>query len=276
MKLRQDQLHEISQAVDDLFYSTKAKLLGKFFEGPKIYFELVYDSDPLQTIEGIFRYTLQLLFPNAQPDPKTVETLAHITGNYLDARRLQTKNKILTDILAAKTKTAAAGVVKEHLDTASNYIEMLVNTETRIAQAYAEKEGIHRVAASVGVDDPVVCKLGIIDEKMCKNCRKLWHNDSNIRVPKVYKMSELQEGYNKDWKNPVPTVGPTHPNCRHVLTFVPPNFGFDKTGNITFKGLGWDEYAFQNGDKVHKNEPNLALEDNFFDLHEDCQHHDHT
>jgi hypothetical protein len=153
---------------------------------------------------------------------------------------------------------------------------MLVNTETKIAQAYAEREGINRVAASVGVEDPVVAKLGIIDDKMCKNCRKLWHTPGNIWIPKVYKMSELQEGYNKDWKNPVPTVGPTHPNCRHGLTFIPPNFGFDQSGNITFKGLGWDEHSFQNTGEMKKTEPNSAIEDNFFDLYEDCQHHDHT
>jgi hypothetical protein len=276
MKVRKEQLDAVSSAIDELFYSTKARLLGKFFEGPKIWFEVAYTADPLQTIEGLFRYTLQLMFPSARPDEKMIETLAHITGNYLDARRLQTKNQILTDLISAKTKKEADKAVADRISEASTYIETLVNNESRIAQAYAEREGIHQVAAGMGVDDPVVAKLGIIDDRMCKNCRKLWHTEGNIKVPKVYKMSELQEGYMKDWRNPTPTIGPTHPNCRCVLTFVPPNFGFDQAGNITFKGLGWDEWEFQNGDQVRKFEPNVASEDNFFDLHEECSGHHGT
>lgn len=272
MNIRKEQLDAISRAVDELFYSTKAKLLGNYFQGPKIFFEVAYTADPLETIEGLFRYTLQLMFPGAQPDQKIIETLANITGDYVDAKRLQTKNKIVMDLIGAKTTKEANRLVQEHMQEATRYIDMLVNNESKIAQAYAEREGIHRVAASVGVDDPVVCKLGIIDDRMCANCRKLWHTPENIWVPKVYRMSELAEGYNKDNKNPIPTVGSTHPRCRHSMSFVPPNYGFDLHGTITFKGLGWDEWEFQRNGIVEKSESKLVQQDNFFELCDECAH----
>lgn len=76
-----------------------------------------------------------------------------------------------------------------------------------------------------------------------KQCRKLWHDPANIFKPIPYKLSELAEGYNTDMKNPVPTIGKTQPNCRHIASFVPPNFGFDSKGNIQFINFGYDYYS---------------------------------
>lgn len=247
MTLTEAQRKEIEAAVDELFFTLKAKVLGRFFKGPKIFFEVVRSSSPLESIEGIYRYTYEMLNPGQKPDESQIKGLARITGNYIDAERLKTKNRILADVESSGTLKEADAVIRENIERASSYIDMLVNNEARIVQAYAERNGINQLGASLGIDDPVVAKLGVIDVRMCKNCKKLWHTPENIRVPKVYKMSELQEGYNRDHKNPTPTVGPTHPRCRHVMTFVPPNFGFDRSGQITFKGFGYDVYAEQHG-----------------------------
>ena len=77
--------------------------------------------------------------------------------------------------------------------------------------------------------------------------RRRKYYQENLYIPRVYKLSELKDGYNKDHKNPIPTVSCTHPHCRHTLTMVPPNYGFDMRGNITFKGFGHDEYQHQRG-----------------------------
>ena len=34
-------------------------------------------------------------------------------------------------------------------------------------------------------------------------------------------------------------------NCRCKITYVAPNWGFNKDGKIQFKGLNWDEYSHQ-------------------------------
>ena len=249
MKISKKQKKAVTGAIDDIFYKLKARLLGRFFKGPAIFFEAVKRSDPMTSLEGIYRYTLQLTHgPGFEPDEDNLKDLAEITDNYIEAERLKTQNQIFNDISAADVPSEIKESVKKRLDKATNYLDTLLVTETRIVQAYAEKEGITQVGASMGIEDPTVAKLGIIDDKLCENCKKLWHSEKNIKIPKVYKLSELQEGYNKDWKNPVPTLGPTHPNCRHVLTMISPNFGFDANGNIDFIGLGHDEYKKQRGE----------------------------
>jgi len=245
MKIKKRQKDTIIGAVDDIFFNMKARLLGRFFKGPKIYFEVVKAADPLETLEGIYRYTLHMIHGSgAEVNEDYIKDLAEITGNYIDAQRLKTQSHIFNDIASAVTAKEATEKIQESLDKAGSYIDMLVQTETRVTQAYAEKEGITQVAASLGVEDPTVCKLGVIDDKLCDNCKKLWHR-SNLRIPKLYKLSELKEGYNEDHKNPVATLGPTHPHCRHVLTFIAPNFGFSKDGSITFKAFGYDAYDAQ-------------------------------
>jgi len=245
MRIGSKQKKKILGAVDDLFFGFKARLLGRFFTGPKIYFEVVKDTDPLETLEGIYKYTLHMIHgPGAEPNEEHVEDLAEIAGNYIEAQRLKTQSHVMNDVAAAETAAEATKKIKDSLTKATSYINTLMETETRITQAYAERDGITQVAASVGVDDPTVCKLGVIDEKLCDNCKKLWHQ-KDLRVPKLYKLSELQEGYNDDWKKPVATLGPTHPHCRHVLTFVAPNFGFDSEGRIKFIALGYDAYEAQ-------------------------------
>jgi hypothetical protein len=240
----------IAEKVDDLFFDLKASLLGRFFKGPSIFFEVAKDVDQTETLEGLYRHTIGLLFGpqavNADIDNE-MGHMAEITGNYLDASRLKLLNKVLVDVQAAPSAAEAAKAVRENLDKTTSYVNMLVANEARTVQAYANKDGIGRLGASIGIEDPIVCKLGFVDHKLCKNCKELWHTSGNLHVPKVYKLSELQDGYMKVKKgeSPFPTHGPTHPNCRHTTTMVPPNFGFDSSGTIKFVSFGYDVYADQ-------------------------------
>lgn len=276
MKIDEQQKGAITEAINNLFYTLKAKILGRFFKGPKIFFEVVQTSNPLESLEGLFRYTYQMLNPGKEPEETTVKTLAVITGNYIESERLRTIDRIITAVEEAENESAISEAVKTGIDKATKYIDMLVNNEARVIQAYAERAGISQVAADIGVEDPIVAKLGVIDERMCDNCRELWHSPENIKIPKVYKMSELVEGYNKDHKNPIPTIGPTHPRCRHVMTFVPPNFGFGSNGQIQFKGFGHDEYIAQHGTQKTESLPASVIDDTdgMFDFSLDDDHLD--
>lgn len=250
MKISKKQRQTILEKLDDMFMNLKARMLGRFFKGPRIYFQVVKQSDPMETLEGLYRYTMMHMFgPNAKINEENIEDLSEITGNYIDAHKLKVANKIMADVAQAKTSKEAVKAIKENVEKADDYISMLVSNEVKTVQSYAEREGITQVSSSIGVKDPVIAKLGVIDEKMCNNCKKLWHSKSNIRIPKVYKMSELIDGYNSDQKNPIPTTGPTHPNCRHTMTFVPPDYGFDQNGQIIFVGIGHDEYSHQKSKK---------------------------
>lgn len=245
MKLGEGQKAAVLGSVDDMFFRLKARLLGRFFRGPSIYFEIMKESNPLESIEGIYKYALSMLFPGATENDTHIKSLSEITSNYIEAERLRVQSHILQDVAQATTPEEAEEKVKATLDKASSYLNTLVVTETRTAQAFAEKDGITQVAASLGIDDPVVYKTGVVDDKLCKVCKALWHSPENIWVPKTYKLSELQEGYNRDSHNPIATLGPTHPHCRHVMSMLPPNFGFDARGTPRFVGFGHDEYTAQ-------------------------------
>ena len=274
MKLTEEQKVEIEKAVDELFFTLKAKILGRFFKGPRIFFEIVQTTSPLESIEGLFRYTYQTLNPGKEPPEEVIKKLALITGTYIEAERIKTHDRIVSGVEEAKTDQEAQTAISIGIEKATQYIDMLVNNEARVIQSYAEKAGIGELAADLGIEDPTVAKLGVIDERMCKVCRKLWHTDENIRVPKVYKLSELAEGYNKNHKNPIATIGPSHPRCRHVMSMIPPNFGFGPTGQIQFKGFGYDIWAEQHGTEKTESNSRSIIEsaEEMFDFPIDNDH----
>ena len=127
-------------------------------------------------------------------------------------------------------------------DKISKGLELIANVSLYDAQNHGAADAIVDMSKSLGIADPIVFKIGVMDNKRCKTCWQLWTLEDKI-TPRVYKMSELAGGY-MDRKDPKPTVGTSHPNCRDVLTFLAPGFGFEG-GRITYKGPDWDEYAHQ-------------------------------
>ncbi len=249
MDLTEKQQLAITESINDLFYKLAVKLLGRFFKGPKIYFALLKDFNMLDTLEGAYRYSLALSHgPGFEPDEKRIKRLSKITQGYLDSQRLKTLNHVLMAVEAGDDVEEVKEEVQKQLDKATNYVDLLVNNEFRVTQAYAERDGIERLSASLGIDDPTVVKLGQVDNKLCKECRNLWHSSENVKVPKAYKLSELKSGY-MDHKNPEPTELPSHPRCRHVLTMVPAGYTFNGNGVIQFKAFNFDFYADQHGAK---------------------------
>lgn len=272
MKLTDAQRKVIVDRIESLFENTKARLLGRLFKGPKVYFEVVRRADPLHTIEGIYNFTLKTLYGSTtEPDKKTVENLSEITSDYMDAQQLKIKNHILADVAKAKTPSEAIRSIRDHFDKAGRYVDMLVANETKIAQAYASREGITKLASDIGVKDPTVVFLGVCDHRICKYCKSMYHDSANLRKPKPYKLSQLTQGYfkPKEWDGKTPHEAPLHPSCRHVLVFVPPNMGYDNSGTIVFREFGYEYY--KDYWKLKKDEePTVSLRksDSFFSYDE--------
>lgn len=128
---------------------------------------------------------------------------------------------------------------KEKMETA---VTALVNNELHTAQNYGALDGIISVSNSIGIEDPSIIKIGVLDENRCKYCWKLWTLEDKI-TPKVYKLSELT-GSPGHWKNPTASVSPTHVNCRDILVAIFPGFGF-KEGKLAYIGKDHNEYEHQ-------------------------------
>lgn len=246
MELSAEQREAVVSIIEKLFETAKANLLGRFFQGPRIFFQVARKADPLHTIEGIYHYTLNTLYGagTTPENPKIIENLAEITGNYFDAQKLKVINHVIADVLKAKNKTEAMNSLNNHFTRSEKYIDMLVANETRITMAYANREGITRVASDIGVEDPTVIFVGITDNKICKYCKSMYHDNKNINLPKPYKLSQVKEGYfrPKEWDKKTPHQSPLHPHCRHVMSFVAPNYGYNASGFPEFKSFGYDYY----------------------------------
>jgi hypothetical protein len=76
----------------------------------------------------------------------------------------------------------------------------------------------------------------------------MYHSKEDVWVPKVFRLSELQSGYfnKKTWDGHSPYTN-GHPRCRHSMTYLPKNFGFNEKGRISFKYIGYDPILDQRG-----------------------------
>ena len=247
MRLSRKQIRAITSGISDVFARMRARLTGSAFPGSTLTFS-VTTPDPMDSLESVYRHAGSMLYgPSFRPDRDQVKDLAEVTANYLEAERLRTINKVIKGIEGAASKRDAVKVVSDAMNRASGYVSMLSETEARTAQAYAERDGISRLASSMGIDDPQVAFLGKFDDRTCQYCLAMYHMPGNPQVPRVHKLSQVRQGYfrAKDWDGSEVVSAPLHPRCRHVMTFVPPGYGFDSSGAIKFVGLGYDAYEAQ-------------------------------
>lgn len=210
------------------------------------------DSEVLERIKKVSDQYI------AQLEEKTIaDVKAAVSSYYNDAHlQAQIENKSIEEVLQEKRDILES--LQERLneikDRINRSVQVLVDNEIHTAQNYGAMEGIIAAAKAIGIEDPTVCKLGVLDDVRCKHCWRLWTLPDKV-TPKVYKLSELQASPGH-WKNPAASLSPTHPNCRDVLITIMPGFGFDGNGKIVYKGKDpstgelWDEYKHQKSKEV--------------------------
>lgn len=217
MKIRDEARESIIKVINSLFYTLEARFLGhRFFRGPKIFFSAISEDDLKYNIESLYAFTLFNLFgTNARPDQSNLEKLAETAHNYVEAARLKAINSVLMAVTQADDTADVKDLVGGEFKKISSYVDMLTTTESKFVQSAAEKDGIIQVAASLGDRDPTVAFYGVLDSKICKYCRAMYHTKANPRKPKVYKMSELKTGYfkPKEWDGESGFSSPLHPHC---------------------------------------------------------------
>lgn len=266
---------ELAQKIiREMFNKLRLNFLGPQYIDKSVPYVLD-NFDPSTTLGSLYTHALSqnAIHPDAV-DAETLNTLNITASSLVDKlqenilheidttfnmhmNEVNVKSKIagkpIEDILNSdagkEIKDKVGAQLKFIFNKMNNGIDRIVVNESHNAQTYGAMDGIMHMSQSVGISDPVIAKRGIIDENMCKFCRQLWHTESNINIPKVYKMSELQGGY-MDRKDPQATMGMTHPHCRHVIVSVMPGFGFDDGGKLIYKGRDengelWDEYKHQ-------------------------------
>lgn len=190
-----------------------------------------------------------------QLEEKSVADILRIIGTH--SADIENESKMsgnsVRDILLSEKGELIIKSIKKELAEQKQRIDKAASTiaehELYNAQNYGAFDGVLAAARSVGISDPTVIKIGVLDDKRCKHCWRLW-TLSDKKTPKAYKLSELSAGPGH-WKNPEASVSPTHPNCRDVLVTIMPGFGLNEDGKIVYKGKDpetgepWDEYLRQ-------------------------------
>jgi hypothetical protein len=118
--------------------------------------------------------------------------------------------------------------LRVHLDDVmkemATHVEAIVDTEASNARNVSLMDGIVRINAARGIDDPVVYFVVVRDNVTCDECIKL-HLLKDKRTPRVWKLSEVGQGYHKRGDDH-PKIGGLHPHCRCTMVTLLPGFGF--------------------------------------------------
>jgi hypothetical protein len=252
----------INGAVDRVF----DRVLMRFLEKPQGDKRIVIGPKPRVTLPSLFRAATAS--ERMKPDEAILASLMEVAKGFLDAQREATKARTVKAVQSWLSEAHASGVDTD-LETvlggelakvfgkAHDGVRKILDTEASVARNTGTLDGIVKVNAASGIEDPVVYFVIVRDDDVCDDCMRLHMLDDGI-TPRVWYLSELGHGYFKKGGDR-PCVGGLHPHCRCSLVTLMPGYGFDKGGYVEWIGLDHDELAAQRGTKKREYDWGEAL-----------------
>ncbi len=249
----------IHAAVDKLYDRIKARYLGpnaKLSQDKKIYI----GYRPHLTLQGL--YNAAAGEERTRPDPDMVDSLARIAEGYLDASRAKTKAKVTSSVeqflrdaqrkgVDTDLETVLGGHLADVWGQATHDITRIMDTEANHAKNMGTLDGITKVNAAAGVEDPVVYFITVRDKERCAECTRLHLLDDEV-TPRCWYLSEVGHSYHHRGE-PNPKMGGLHPHCRCSLATLMPGYGFIG-GALKYLGKGYNELRKQRGAEVDESE----------------------
>lgn len=239
----------IGQVVEEVFDRIALQFIGDI---PKLKHKklLIFNTRPQYGLANLFLEAMSNQSPNVI-ERDALKGLLDSAYGYIESLKQKTKSNITERV---------DGIVKEAIarggKASEDEIQLVIDDEMRKAKAsmkaIAEAEStklrnvgslmdITRVATTNGDNDPSVFFVVVKDGATCNECKRLHLNEDG--TPKVWKFSELKQGYHKRNEN-YPSAFGLHPHCRCTLTYLSSGFGFNK-GRVAFIRKGHDEHARQ-------------------------------
>lgn len=242
----------IHKALDTLFDRVKARVLGP----QSVSKHVAIDYNHMLSLPGIFESAARE--EGYIPDMKTLKQLLNIAGGYIDATRSQTKARVVKEVTAFLQDAYAAGVktdlatvlggkLAEVFDQTKNSLRRIIDTECNQVKNVGVLEGITRINAAQGVENPMVFWVSVNDESRCDECTRLHCMPDGI-TPRVWLLSEIGHAYHKRGDG-TPKIGGLHPNCRCTLAGLSTGYGFDSDGRVMYKNRYYNEYESQHSTK---------------------------
>jgi hypothetical protein len=210
------------------------------------------------------RVTLPSLFGAAsssegvKPDTSILNSLLEVARGFIDAQRERTKAQTVKAVQSwlheahaggvdTDLETVLGGELAQVFGKAHDGVKRILDTEASNVRNMGTLDGIIKVNAFSGIEDPIVYFVVVRDNTLCEECKRL-HLLDDETTPRVWYLSELGHGYHKKGQDR-PKVGGLHPHCRCTLVTLMPGYGFDGAGMVDFIALDHDELAKQRGVK---------------------------
>jgi len=253
MALSKKAIAAIHSAVDDLFNKVKVRYLGAGADDRAGSKKLVITHNPALTLPAL--YADSASEDGAKPKTATAQSLTDVAKGYLDATQAATRAKVVHAVdsylrnaqlkgVETNASTVLGGQLAELWGTVTTEVKRILEAEATKARNIGALEGIVKINASQGVEDPTVAWLGPIDNETCAECKRVYLMPDGI-TPKVYKLFQASSSHHHRGENS-PKIQGLHPACRHTMVTVLHGFGFEN-GKISYISPGYDIYASQNG-----------------------------
>lgn len=177
---------------------------------------------------------------DVKPDPAPLRTLLDVAEGYLEAERASARAAV-TRAAQGDDPEDVRRDLAEVRDRAVRRVATILEAEGTAARNLGGLEGAGKVAAAMGLDDPLCFFVVCRDEHLCEECRRLHLLPDG--TPRVWRRSEIGQGYHKKGDEQ-PKVGGCHPRCRCTLCMLLPGYGF-KDGRVSYVSPNHDELARQ-------------------------------
>lgn len=253
-QLSQANINAIHRSVDQTFDRLKFRLLGPQSIGKRIYVNVGYRRP--DSLPGLFEAASRE--EGVAANIRTLHQILKVAGGYVDATRERVKARVVREVqgfltdahnqeITTDLKTVLEGKLTEVWSETAHAVRRIIDTEATHTKNLGVLDGIVRINAQQGIEDPVVYFVVVRDTSLCGECKRL-HLMPDETTPRCWYLSEVGGGYHSKGDE-TPKQGGLHPHCRCSMVTLMPGYGFSPQGMVTYKEKGWNELEHQRSEK---------------------------
>ena len=241
----------IGKIVEEIFDKIALSLVGNIprLQNKKL---MLFTTGQNYSLANLFVQAMANRSPNSIEQDALKSMLVSADG-YIESLKSKTKSDLTEKIdgLVKEAKIrghkvdpqAVEDAIAEEMKKAKAHIKTIAESEATKLRNMGTLMSISRVASSLNDDDPIVCFQIIKDGATCKECVRLHMMPDGV-TPRVWKFSELKQGYHKRGEE-YPSAFGLHPHCRCTLTYIGKSFGFDELGRLKYISEDYDIHEAQ-------------------------------